>query len=82
MKKKKKVIFISLILICACIWIVIIKSFTSSFNGWNLVLFINENIYIPKPDNVDVIYMHDWREGVDLEIWYYNDKKINSIIKN
>ncbi len=45
-------------------------------------LFINWKIFLPKPKSIDVIYNYDFRKGIDFEIWNYNSKKVNKIIKN
>lgn len=66
---------------CIIFFIIIIVIY-NVFNTSNIVLYINWNIKLPKPNKVDVIYNYQYREGEDLEIWHYNDKKINKIINN
>lgn len=64
------------------IFFIIIVVIYNVFNTSNIVLYINWNIKLPKPNKVDVVYNYQYREGEDLEIWHYNDKKINKIINN
>lgn len=44
------------------------------------MLFLNWKIYVPKPNKIDSIYRFEYREGNDLEIWYYKDDKFKKII--
>jgi hypothetical protein len=75
---KKIRIIILLILILVISFIVI----DAKIDHNNILLKINWDIWLSKPNNVEIIYNFDYREGDDFEIWTYNDSKIDSIKEN
>ena len=46
----------------------------------NKELYLNWHVYLPKAKHVDTIYRFDYREGEDLSILTYSEKKFSKII--
>ena len=61
------IIIIISLLILSVIWEVI--------NSYRFNMYVNWNILLPKPDNIDVIFTFDYREGEDFVVWHYKDAK-------
>ena len=38
-------------------------------------MYVNWNILLPKPNNIDVVFTFDYREGEDFVVWHYKDAK-------
>jgi hypothetical protein len=74
MRKRYLVILMIIILILSIILLFI--------NSPRVIFYINWNIYLPKPQKIDIIYNFEFREGEDLEIWHYNKKVLEKIISN
>lgn len=68
-------------LIIIIIWITFILTILYNFSD-SIFLKINWDIYLPKPSENNIIYRFDYREGDDLEIWEYNNSKVEKIKKN
>lgn len=75
MKKIMKIIFLILILIITCI--VVIKAQPN-----DILLRVNWNVSVLKPDEVEGIYRFDYREGDDFQIWKYSDSKLKELKEN
>lgn len=43
------------------------------------VVFINNGIYLPKPETMTTIYRFNFKEGDDLNIWSYSEKRFNKL---
>lgn len=61
------IIIIISLLILSIIWEVI--------NSYRFNMYVNWNILLPKPENIDVIFTFDYRKGEDFVVWYYKDAK-------
>ena len=46
------------------------------------ILYIEWKIFLPRPNNIDVIYNYIGREGEDFEVWHYNYKKTEKLINH
>lgn len=68
-------------LIFFCLALLVIFTY-SKVNIHNFQLKINWDMYLTKPDKVEVIYNFDYREGDDFEIWKYSNLKLNKIRDN
>lgn len=74
MRKKHLIILIITLIITLIIFTVI--------NNPRIVAYINWKVYLPKPQKIDTIYNFEFREGEDLEIWYYSENGVRKIISN
>lgn len=75
MKKILKALII--IIIAITLILTILYNFSDS-----IFLKINWDIYLPKASENNIIYRFDYREGDDLEIWEYNNFKVEKIKNN
>jgi len=79
----KKSIRNLIMVICIIILnIAIIFTYKFFFINENVNLSINWKIDIPKPKNIEVLYNYEYRDGEDLEIWYYEKENIEEIVNN
>lgn len=75
---KKKVLIIMIVLVICCIAILHIY-------GDNILLFINWNIWLPKPEKKIELFSSESRgfqDGESFEIWNFNQSKLEKIIND
>ena len=65
--RKKYLIGLAITLTVVCIILMFL-------NNPRIVIYMNWKIYLPKPQERNVIYRFQYREGEDLEIWQYAEK--------
>lgn len=72
------------LLIIICIFILLIVSFIFSkiWNGYCFEVYVNHNVSLWNPLNVETVYRYEFGEGEDFYIFNYaSDKDIRKIIK-
>lgn len=70
--RKKYLIGLAITLTVVCIILIFL-------NNPRIVIYMNWKVYLPKPQERNVIYRFQYREGEDLEIWQYAEKDIKKI---
>ena len=74
MRKKYLIILIILLIAISILTIII--------NNTRVIIYMNWEIYLPKPEKINIVYNFDFREGEYLEIWHYRKESQNKIINN
>lgn len=74
-KSLKKKIIIATASIIVIIFLLILSVTWEVLNSYRFNMYINWNILLPKPNNLDVIFTFDYREGEDFVVWHYKDAK-------
>lgn len=77
---KKKIIILSSISLLICLIVIL---FCKYFDIYCLTIYINNDVLLSKPLNVDEIYSYEFGEGEDFYIFNYNnDNEINTLIRH
>lgn len=70
--RKKYLIGLAITLTVVCIILIFL-------NNPRIVIYMNWKVYLQKPQERNVIYRFQYREGADLEIWQYAEKDIKKV---
>ncbi len=74
-KSLKKKIAIATAAILIIISLLILLVIWEVINSYRFNMYVNWNILLPKPNNIDVVFKFDYREGEDFAVWHYKDTK-------
>ncbi|MDO5393341.1 MAG: hypothetical protein Q4F33_01970 [Mycoplasmatota bacterium] len=74
-KSLKKIFIIVTVAILIIIFLLILSVTWEVLNSYRFNMYVNWNILLPKPNNINVVFKFDYREGEDFVVWHYKDTK-------